>query len=676
MSSALVGDRPGPAAATAAPAPARRTRLVALPEVRWAALATAAFLLAFPLDLAGAPAWAWGPLYALCYAAGGWEPGVAGLRALRERSLDVDLLMVVAALGAAAIGQFLDGGLLIVIFAVSGALEALATRRTADSVRGLLDLAPAMAVRVRPEGADGAEGVEGAAGGEERVAADALRIGDIVLVRPGERLPADGAVLDGSSEVDQATITGEPLPVAKEVGDEVFAGTLNGTGALRVRVGRDPADSVIARIVTMVEEASETKAPTQLFIEKVEQRYSVGVVVATLALFVVPLALGAAFTETLLRAMTFMIVASPCAVVLATMPPLLSAIANAGRHGVLVKSAVVMERLGAVTKVALDKTGTLTEGAPRLTDIRTLPGAGLTEDEVLALAAAAEHPSEHPLARAVVRAARERGLALAAAGDFAAAPGRGVRAVVAGRVVRVGSPDRLLDTADEASRTSVMAVDAMTRPAADGDARTVVLVVVDDVPTALLRLADLPRAGAAEAVAGLRGLTGSSPVLLTGDTFDAAARLAQETGIEDVRAGLLPQDKVAAVREWEERGERVLVVGDGVNDAPALAAAHSGIAMGRTGSDLTLETADAVVVRDELATVPAVVALSRRARRVVVQNLVIASVCIGALVIWDLAGHLPLPLGVAGHEGSTILVGLNGLRLLRSSAWRHGGDTT
>ncbi|MGV9878739.1 heavy metal translocating P-type ATPase [Streptomyces sp. NPDC003006] len=672
MSSALVGDRPAPApspGSPAAPARARRTRLLALPEVRWAALATAAFLLAFPLDLAGAPAWAWGPLYALCYAAGGWEPTVAGLQALRERSLDVDLLMVVAALGAAAIGQFLDGGLLIVIFAVSGALEALATRRTADSVRGLLDLAPAMALLLTAEG------------GEERVSADSLRIGDTVLVRPGERLPADGTVLDGSSDVDQATITGEPLPMAKDMGDEVYAGTLNGTGALRVRVGRDPSDSVIARIVAMVEEASETKAPTQLFIEKVEQRYSVGVVVATLALFAVPLALGAAFTETLLRAMTFMIVASPCAVVLATMPPLLSAIANAGRHGVLVKSAVVMERLGAVTKVALDKTGTLTEGAPRVTEIRTLPGTDLTEDEVLCLAAAAEHPSEHPLARAVVAAARERGLPLESARDFVAAPGRGVRAVVAGREIQVGSPDRLLD--GDSSCTSVMAVDAMTREAttaataaaADDDARTVVLVVVDGVPSALLRLADLPRPGAAEAVAGLRELTGSSPVLLTGDTQHAAARLAEETGIEEVRAGLLPQDKVAAVREWEGRGERVLVVGDGVNDAPALAAAHSGIAMGRTGSDLTLETADAVVVRDELATVPAVVALSRRARRVVVQNLVIASVCIGALVVWDLAGHLPLPLGVAGHEGSTVLVGLNGLRLLRRSAWRQEGGT-
>ncbi|MEV7194800.1 heavy metal translocating P-type ATPase [Streptomyces sp. NPDC093510] len=652
MSSALVGDRPCPAPAPPSPARPRRTRLLALPEARWAALATAAFLLACPLELSGAPGWLWGPLYALCYVAGGWEPTVAGLGALRERSLDVDLLMVVAALGAAAIGQFLDGGLLIVIFAVSGALEALATRRTTDSVRGLLDLAPAMAVRI------------GGAGGEareERVGVDALRVGDTVLVRPGERLPADGVVLDGRSEVDQATITGEPLPVPRSAGDEVFAGTLNGTGVLRVRVGRDPSDSVIARIVAMVEEASGTKAPTQLFIEKVEQRYSVGVVVATLALFAVPLALGADFTATLLRAMTFMIVASPCAVVLATMPPLLSAIANAGRHGVLVKSAVVMERLGEVTKAALDKTGTLTEGAPRLTDIRALPGTDLTEDEVLALAASAEHAGEHPLARAVVAAARERGLPLAPARDFAAEPGRGVRAVVAGRAVEVGSPDRLVGAA------------AVELP--EDDSRTVSVVLVDGLPVATLHLTDLPRPGAAEAVAALRHLTGTEPTLLTGDSARAAAPTARETGITDVRAGLLPQDKVAAVREWEERGERVLIVGDGVNDAPALAAAHTGVAMGGTGSDLTLETADAVVVRDELAAVPAVVALSRRARRVVVQNLVIASVCISALVIWDLAGHLPLPLGVAGHEGSTILVGLNGLRLLRRSAWRPQDGT-
>ncbi|MGW7817691.1 heavy metal translocating P-type ATPase [Streptomyces puniciscabiei] len=632
----------------------RRTRVFALPEARWAAAATVLFLLAMPLQLTGAPAWAWGSLYGLAYAAGGWEPALAGLQALRERTLDVDLLMIVAALGAAAVGQVMDGALLIVIFATSGALEALATARTADSVRGLLDLAPATATRLRDDG------------GEETVPTTDLAVGDTVLVRPGERIGADGRVLAGASEVDQATITGEPLPVAKEPGDEVFAGTLNGTGALRVQVERDASDSVIARIVQMVEEASETKAPTQLFIEKVEQRYSIGMVAATLAVFALPLALGAALTGSLLRAMTFMIVASPCAVVLATMPPLLSAIANAGRHGVLVKSAVVMERLGQTDMVALDKTGTLTEGTPRVTDVRPLSGSGLTEGELLRLAAAAEHPSEHPLARAVVNAARARGLALPVAEDFTSTPGAGVTATVEGRKIAVGSPARLLSGA-EGAHTGVAA------ELEDGG-RTAVLVVADGTPTGVLGIADRLRPDATATVASLTALTGTAPTLVTGDNPRAAARLATEVGITDVRAGLLPQDKVAAVRELERAGRKVLVVGDGVNDAPALAAAHTGIAMGRAGSDLALETADAVIVRDELATMPAVVALSRRARRLVVQNLAIAAVFISGLVVWDLTATLPLPLGVLGHEGSTVIVGLNGLRLLREAAWTRARE--
>ncbi|MFH8498717.1 heavy metal translocating P-type ATPase [Streptomyces coeruleorubidus] len=632
-------------------APRRRTRVLALPEVRWATAATVFFLLALPLQLTGAPAWTWGPLYALSYVTGGWEPGWEGLKALKERTLDVDLLMVVAALGAASIGQVMDGALLIVIFATSGALEALATARTADSVRGLLDLAPATATRLTPDG------------GEQTVPVEELSVGDTVLVRPGERVGADGRVLDGASDVDQATITGEPLPAAKEPGDEVFAGTLNGTGALRVRVERDASDSVIARIVRMVEEASETKAPTQLFIEKVEQRYSLGMVAATLAVFLVPLALGEQLTDALLRAMTFMIVASPCAVVLATMPPLLSAIANAGRHGVLVKSAVVMERLGQVDAVALDKTGTLTEGSPRVTDVRPLTGSGLDEASLLTLAAAAERPSEHPLARAVVDAARERGLDLPGAEDFTSAPGVGVTAVVNGRGVAVGAPARLLD----GTGSTVTAVAGEL----EESGRTAVLVLVDGVPAGLLGIADRLRPDAAATVAALTTLTGTAPTLLTGDNPRAAAHLAAEAGIDDVRAGLLPQDKLTAVQEMEGAGRKVLVVGDGVNDAPALAAAHTGIAMGRAGSDLALETADAVIVRDELAAVPTTVALSRRARRLVVQNLVIAGVFIAGLVVWDLAGNLPLPLGVAGHEGSTVLVGLNGLRLLRESAWQR-----
>ncbi|MEU1667484.1 heavy metal translocating P-type ATPase [Streptomyces sparsogenes] len=645
-----------------AAAPPRRTRVLALPEARWALAALALFLIALPADLLGAPAWAWGPLYAATYVTGGWEPGWAGLKALKDRTLDVDLLMVVAALGAAAIGQVLDGALLIVIFATSGALEALATARTADSVRGLLDLAPATATRLT------------AGGGEETVPADALAVGEVILVRPGDRIGADGRVLDGESDVDQATITGEPLPVAKRAGDEVFAGTVNGTGALRVRVERDPSDSVLARIVKLVEEAAETKAPTQLFIEKVEQRYSIAMVAATLALFAIPLALGEELRATLLRAMTFMIVASPCAVVLATMPPLLSAMANAGRHGVLVKSAVVMERLGQVDAVALDKTGTLTEGTPRLTELRPLSGpglSGLSERELLTLAAAAEHPSEHPLARAIVAAARARSLPLPDAEDFASTPGLGVTATVGGRVVRVGAPARLLDgpaaPADATGRDA--ARDAVAE--LEGAGRTAVVVLADGVPVGVLGVADRLRPDAAGTVAALTALTDAAPVLVTGDNEPAARRLAADTGITDVRAGLLPQDKVTAVRELQAAGHHVLVVGDGVNDAPALAAADTGVAMGRAGSDLALETADAVVVRDELAAVPTVVGLSRAARRLVAQNLVVAGAFIAVLVAWDLLGTLPLPLGVAGHEGSTVIVGLNGLRLLAETAWQR-----
>ncbi|MEU9911095.1 heavy metal translocating P-type ATPase [Streptomyces sp. NPDC051001] len=674
---------PSRAPSTPSTAPRRRTRVLALPEARWALGATVSFLAGLLLDtVVGGPSWVYGLLYAVAYAAGGWEPALEGLRALREKTLDVDLLMIVAALGAAAIGQVLDGALLIVIFATSGALEALATARTADSVRGLLDLAPTTATRVTGADADA----------EETVPTSELAVGDVLLIRPGERIGADGQVLDGTSEADQATITGEPLPVLKRPGDEVFAGTLNGTGALRVRVARDPADSVIARIVTLVEEASRTKAPTQLFIEKAEQRYAVAVVAATLAVFAVPLAFGADLTDALLRAMTFMIVASPCAVVLATMPPLLSAIANAGRHGVLVKSAVAMERLGEIDVAALDKTGTLTEGAPEVTDVRPLPDSGLDADGLLALAAAAEHPSEHPLARAIVGAARGRGLRIADAEDFAAEPGRGVTAVVEGQVVRVGRVEALVGGAGRTGEVGEpgksgdcmhSAVDGMhelgdrmhatvTGTATTARGETVVLVSRDATPVGTLALTDRLRPAAPSMAAALTALTGTTPVLLTGDNASAAARVAEVTGLADVRADLLPEDKVNAVRGMQDAGRKVLFVGDGVNDAPALAAAHAGVAMGRAGSDLALETADAVVVRDELAAVPAVVRLSRAARRLVVQNLVIAGTCITVLVVWDLVGHLPLPLGVAGHEGSTVLVGLNGLRLLRESAWRSG----
>jgi heavy metal translocating P-type ATPase len=361
--------------------------------------------------------------------------------------------------------------------------------------------------------------------------------------------------------------------------------------------------------------------------------------------------------------MTFMIVASPCAVVLATMPPLLAAIANAGRHGVLAKSAVVLEQLGATTQLAFDKTGTLTRGAPELAETRVL-GGGLTEDQLLRLAAAAEHPSEHPLAAAIVRAARARGLRLPTAEAFSAHPGRGVTALVEGRLIGVGSPATMLsDAADTKASAAVNELQAR--------GYTAVVVTCEQRCVGVLAIADQLRREAAAAVSAAARLTGATPVLLTGDNHATADQLAMQVGITDVRAGLLPDDKVSAVRQLQTNGRRVTVVGDGINDAPALAAAHTGIAMGGAGSDLTLQTADAVVVRDDLMTIPTVIALSRQARGVVAANLVIAATFITVLALWDLIGTLPLPLGVAGHEGSTVIVGLNGLRLLRQAAWRR-----
>ncbi|GAB3597581.1 heavy metal translocating P-type ATPase [Microbacterium tumbae] len=598
-----------------------------LPEVRWAAAALALFLAGWSAQALGAPAPLWWALLLACYAAGGWEPALAGLRALRERTLDVDLLMIVAAIAAASIGQALDGALLIVIFATSGALEAIVTQRTADSVASLLDLAPERARLVDGSELDAAE----------------LVPGQRILVRPGERIAGDGRVVEGIGEVDQQAITGESVPVLRRAGDEVLSGTVNGTGALTVEITRPASDSVVARIVALVAEASRTKARTQLFIEKVEQRYSVGMVVATLLVLVVPLLLGDSFDVALLRAITFMIVASPCAVVLSTMPPLLASMANAGRRGVLVKTATAMEGLGRTTLVAFDKTGTLTSGAPEVVSIETRD-----EPELLRLAASVERLSEHPIGAAIVRCAVERGVPFAEAGGFRAVPGRGAEGVVDGALVVVDRGE----------------------PAA-GSVGTGVRVSVDGAVIGTILLADAVRADAADAVAAVREATGAEPMLLTGDNAEVAGQVAAATGVGEVRAALLPEDKARIVREREAEGERVMLIGDGVNDAPALAAASTGVGMGRRGADLALDSADVVIVRDELETIAKLIRLSRRAHRHVVANLAIAATFISILVVWDLAGTLPLPLAVAGHEGSTVIVALNGLRLLRARAWER-----
>lgn len=595
-----------------------------LPEVRYALLALAAFAVAVPAQLLDAPVALTATAWVVCYVAGGWEPAWSGLRSLRHGSLDVDLLMIVAALAAAAIGQPLDGGLLVVIFATSGALEAVMTARTRRGIEALLDLAPETAVRVD-------------AGSESTVAARDLRIGDVVVIRPGERIPADGEVVDGASEIDTASLTGEPLPQVAGVGTAVHAGTVNGTGVLRVRVDRDPGDWVVAGIRERVERATASSSKRQLLIERIEQPYSVGVVVVTLALLGVPMLFGAEFEPTLLRAMTFMIVASPCAVVLATMPPLLAAIAVASRRGALLRDATVVEALAAVDAVALDKTGTLTSGRPRVVAV-----SAADADELVALAAAAEAGSEHVLGRAIRDEAARRRIAVPAATGFAAEPGIGVRATVGGKIVTVGRPAPGSAETDE----------------------TLVVVRVDGEKRGTLALADDLRPGACETVSSLTALTGRTPALLTGDAERPAAAVAGRLGITEVHAGLLPDGKADVVEEWRREGRTVLAAGDGVNDAPLLAVADVGLAVGHGASALSVQAGDGVLLRDPMGGLPALVTLSRRATRVARANLAFAGAVIVGLVAWDLIGTLPLVLGVAGHELSTVVVCLNGLRLL------------
>jgi heavy metal translocating P-type ATPase len=614
---------------------------LALSEVRWAAAALVAFAAAAVGDLLGAP---W-PLvvagYIACYLAGGWDPLREGLRALRERTLDVDLLMVVAAVAAAAIGQWFDGGLLIVIFATSGALEAVMTARTRASIDALLDLAPETATRLDPDG-------------ERTVRAADLVAGDEILVRPGERIPGDGRVLDGVTEVDTATLTGEPVPQRRAEGDDVLAGTVNGTGSLRVRVTVDAADTVVAGIAAQVAQASETKSRRQLFVERIEQRYSVAVVVAASALLAVPPAFGADFRETLLRAMTFMIVASPCAVVLATMPPLLAAIAVAGRRGTLVKDATVLEALADVEAAALDKTGTITVGRPRVLQVR--PVGDRDADEVLALAAAAETGSEHVLGRAVREHAAARGIAVPATDGTTAIPGTGVRARVGHHDVAVG-------------RAQLLAGPAPAEVAELGAAgHTAVVVVVDGELAGVVALADELRPGARDALADLTAALGRAPELLTGDAAGPAGRVADDLGVARVHAGLLPADKVEHVHQMQ-REHRVLAAGDGLNDAPLLASADVGLVVGDGAGGLGVRAADGVLTRDPVASLAPLVRLARRARRISRANLVFAAAVIAVLVGWDLFGTLPLAVGVAGHELSTVLVCLNGLRLLVWPGW-------
>lgn len=588
------------------------------------------------------------------YVIGGYESAREGLTTLfQEKELDVDLLMIVAALGAASLGLWrreyyliVDGAVLILIFSISGALEGYAMQRTERSIRGLMSLTSDTA-RILLNGH------------EQSVAISELQIGAQVLVKPGELIPVDGLVIEGFSTVNQAPITGESMPVEKTVGDEVFAGTVNGNGALRLKIHQPPESSLIGRVIRLVEQAQTQTPPSQQFIERFERGYAkvvvlVGILLGTLPPFI----WGWTWENTIYRALIFLVVASPCALMAAIMPTLLSGVANGARHGILFKNGAQLEMIGRVKAIAFDKTGTLTMGKPQVAHVMATQQSS---DKLLQVAAALESSSEHPIGEAIVQAARVRRLEWTEAVNVQAQPGQGITGKIDSRSAFVG---KAAFVQTQANRCPDALIEQSQQWEQSG--KTVVWVAYAGIILGIIAVADTVRPTAAKAISHLKRLGIEQIVMLTGDNSRTAHSIAQEVGVDQVCAELLPEDKVKVIQRLQKQYQTVAMVGDGINDAPALAQASIGIAMGVAGSDVALETADVVLMADRLEKLEDAIRLGRRSQNIVKQNIVFALSFIALLLVANFFGNITMPLGVLGHEGSTVLVTLNGLRLLRN----------
>jgi Cd2+/Zn2+-exporting ATPase len=584
-------------------------------------------------------------MYVLAYLAGGTDATRAAITDLFHGHVNVDLLMVLAALGAASLDSWAEGAVLLALFSSSNALEHHALDRTRNAVQALMELSPEQANLVT---ADGSVRV---------VPIEALSVGDRVLIRPGESIPADATVVDGQSAVDQSAITGESMPVSKRPGDGISSGTLNTTGALTASITKLPSESTLAKIIRMVEEARDQKSRLQHFTDAFEGPYAIGVIATSALVFAASLLFGTNAGDAFYRSMTLLVVASPCALVISTPAATLSALANAARNGILVKGGTYLEDLGGMDTVAFDKTGTLTMGEPRLTDV--VPMNGYTERELLAAVAAIETLSEHPLADAIVSGAQERDLEIPGVTEFEAVPGRGVRGWIGSELWLVGT-DALLAQYDVPVPKAVH--ESLKRLREDG--KTAMLAAAGGQAVGVIAVADTVRPEAAQMIADHKRLGVKRTVMLTGDNETVAHAVARQLGVDDVRASLMPDEKLAAIHALRADGG-VVMVGDGVNDAPALATADIGVAMGTRGTDVALETADVVLMQDDLHRLPYAIDLSRRTRRTIRINIGFALSVIVVLILSTLFVGIPLPLGVVGHEGSTIVVVLNGLRLLR-----------
>jgi Zn2+/Cd2+-exporting ATPase len=627
--------------------------------------------------------------YGLAYASGGWEASLKALRALARGRPEVDLLMILAAAGASFLGHWAEGAILLFLFSLGNTLEAFAFGRTRRSIRGLM--------RLRPDSAAKLEGDL-----ESQVPVESLEPGDLVRVRPGDRIPVDGRVVAGESPVDESTLTGESLPQRKGVGDEVFAGTLNGSGALDIRVTRMAGETTLARVIRLVEDAREAQAPVQSWIERTESTYAAVVILGAMVAVILPMGvLGWSFDDAFYRAMTLLVVASPCALVISIPATIVSAVSNGARSGILFKGGAHLDALAGVKVVAFDKTGTLTQGRPEvagffhllrgegsgevlvspevaaiMTQLPTracpvmdpadsprgrCPGLSPEDEDFLRLVAGLESRSEHHVAQAVLRAVEAMGLTVPHPRSFRSFPGSGVEGIVEGIRLSVGRREWVEE------RVGEPVPDLLLRwSQSEGrEAFSPVFVAADGAHVGTLVIADRPRPGAREALDALRRGGVTEIVMITGDDPRTAHAIAEQVGVDRVYSKLLPQEKVRIVEKLRREFGPVAMVGDGVNDAPALVTADVGIALGAAGTDVALETADVVVMGDDLGGIPYARSLSLRARKIVLQNLLFASGVMAVLVVLALTGTIGLPAGVVGHEGSTIVVIFNGLRLLR-----------
>lgn len=624
------------------------------PKVLTSAASGVLLLIGWLFGLSDAPELVSTAIYVVALLTGGYFFSREAIEELVfEHEIGIELLMSTAAVVATVMGQAAEGAMLVFLYSISEAAEGYTEEKTRSAIRALMDLAPKVAL-VRRDAR------------EIEIPAEELQVGDVFIVKPGESMPTDGEVLEGASSVNQAPVTGESVPVEKQLGDPVFAGSINGEGALEVKATKTFADNTISRIIRMVEEAQERKGRSQRFIERFGARYSPTVLaISVLIALIPPLLLDAAWTTWITRATVFIVAAAPCALVISIPITLVASLGTGARQGVLIKGGVYLEELAKVKVVAMDKTGTLTRGEPEVTDVilfrQVADRLAISQSELLAIAAGIEQRSGHPLARAILRHAEEQAVAPVELTNFRSLTGAGASARLDGHAVYIGSPELFqnkLSVLLERAREDINQLQSQ--------GKTVVVLGDEEVPWGLIAIRDNIRINARQAIKAIHAAGVEKVVMLTGDNQRTAQAIAKELGIDEIHADLKPEDKVNKVKELAERYGHVAMVGDGVNDAPALAEATVGIAMGAAGTDVALETADVALMADDLEKLAYALKLAKRNQSVVNQNLALSALVIGVLVIGAVAGNFTLPIAVLGHEISEFVVIGSGLRMLRA----------